>query len=168
MTKNQTLQLVDQEDVRIGMEEEARANVAEALTSFLASTYTLYMKSLFYHWNVTGPNFTGLHKLFEEQYQNLHHAGDELAERVRALGHKTPGTFHEFLKVSAIKEDETLPEDEQKMARNLMKCHEVCTREARKLFKVAEKFDDQVTMDMLVERMAFHEKAAWMLRATVE
>lgn len=168
MVTNNTLQVVDERKVHIGVSQEARAQVAEELSHFLASTYTLYMKTLFYHWNVVGPNFPGLHKMFEEQYQELHTAGDEIAERVRALGHMTPGTYREFSQLSQVKEDDKLPRESKVMVENLMKSHEACSLEARKVFKVAEDCGDEVTMDMMVDRMSFHDKTAWMLRATIE
>jgi starvation-inducible DNA-binding protein len=163
-----TLQVVDDVKVHIGVDKESRAQVASALSGLLASTYTLYMKTLFYHWNVTGPTFPGLHKMFEEQYQALHLAGDELAERVRALGHMTPGTYREFSRLSAVDEDEELPRDSRTMLDNLLASHESCSLEARSVLEVAEEHGDQVTMDMMVARMAFHDKTAWMLRATIE
>lgn len=165
---NRTLQVIDEVKVHNGVNPQARAKVAEELSVFLASTYTLYMKTLFYHWNVTGPHFPGLHRMFEEQYQALHLAGDEVAERVRALGHMTPGTYREFSKLSKVMEDDALPRDSKVMIENLMKSHEVCSLGARAVLNVAEEHNDAVTMDMMVERMAFHDKTAWMLRATIE
>lgn len=165
---NKTLKVIDELEVHNGVNTEARAKVAKELSGFLASTYTLYMKTLFYHWNVTGPQFPGLHKLFEDQYQELHLAGDELAERVRALGHMTPGTYREFSKLSRITEDDALPTKSTKMVENLMKSHEQCSLEARSVLNVAQANEDEVTVDMMVERMAFHDKTAWMLRASLE
>lgn len=169
MTKaNKTLKVIDDVKVHNGVNPHARAKVARELSGLLASTYTLYMKTLFYHWNVTGPHFPGLHKMFEEHYQALHLAGDELAERVRALGHMTPGTYREFSELSKVKEDATLPSDSKAMLQNLMKSHEACSLEARSVLNVAEECSDEVTVDMMVERMSFHDKTAWMLRATLE
>lgn len=168
MKTNKTLEVIDGMEVHIGVDDKAREKVAQELSGFLASTYTLYMKTLFYHWNVTGPTFPGLHKMFEEHYQELHLAGDELAERVRALGHMTPGTYREFSELSKVKEDDKLPRDSKVMVENLMKSHEACSLEAREVLKVAEGCGDEVTMDMMVDRMAFHDKTAWMLRATIE
>lgn len=165
---SRTLQVIDEVKVHNGVNPQARAKVAEELSVFLASTYTLYMKTLFYHWNVTGPHFPGLHRMFEEQYQALHLAGDEVAERVRALGHMTPGTYREFSNLSKVLEDDALPRESRVMVENLMKSHEVCSLEARSVLNVAEQHNDAVTMDMMVERMAFHDKTAWMLRATIE
>lgn len=165
---SKTLQVVDDVKVHIGVGAKAREQVAAELSGFLASTYTLYMKTLFYHWNVTGPTFPGLHNLFEKQYQELHSAGDELAERVRALGHMTPGTYREFVRLSKVQEDEAMPRDSNQMVENLLRSHEACSLEARSVLKTAEELDDEVTVDMMVARMAFHDKTAWMLRATIE
>ena len=150
-----------------GSGNKQRALVAHALSNFLASTYTLYQKSLFYHWNVTGPNFVGLHLLFEQHYEELHKAGDTIAVRIRALGHASPGTFSEFLSMSSVKEDSKLPVASA-MVINLIKSHEICSKEAHKVLDIAEKAQDEVTVDLMVQRMAFHDKAAWMLRAIQE
>lgn len=165
---SETLKLVDDENVDIGVKEKQRAEVAKSLSGFLASSYMLYMKTLYYHWNVTGPHFHSLHETFEAQYTDLHAAGDEIAERVRALGHFTPGTFKEYIKLSTLNEDDTLPDTPEKMVENLLKDNEACSREARKVLKVAEDAEDEVTADMMVERMAQHDEAAWMLRATLD
>ena len=166
--KSSTLKIIDTKNINIGMQEDQRAKVAEALSTFLSSTYTLYMKTLYYHWNVTGMQFTSLHELFEQQYTDLHQAGDSLAERIRALGHFTPGTFRDYLEHSAISEDSELPENAQTMVSNLLADNETCSREARNVLKVAEEAGDEVTVDMMVARMATHDDAAWMLRATLE
>jgi len=139
--------------------------VAEALSGFLASTYALYQKSLFYHWNVVGPNFVGLHSLFESQYQDLHKAGDEVAERIRALGRFAPGTLAEFASLSHVKEDKSLPENAEIMVKKLLESHELCSMQAREVLEIADEARDDVTFDLLVSRKAFHDKAAWMLRA---
>ena len=151
-----------------GIETKARARVAEALSGFLASTYSLYQKSLFYHWNVTGDNFVGLHSLFETHYEELHKAGDAIAERIRALGHFAPGTLKEFAELSDVPEDRQLPRNAHDMIVNLLKSHEICSRQARDVLHTAERCEDEVTIDMMVDRMAFHDKSAWMLRALVE
>src|SRR5690606_35875251 len=127
-----------------------------------------YLKTLYYHWNVTGPNFVGLHELFEKQYEDLHRAGDELAERVRALGHFTPGTVAEFLALSQVKDDTRLPAGPKEMVMNLLKANEHCGNEARSVLKTAEEAGDEVTVDMMVQRMTQHDKTAWMLRSILE
>jgi starvation-inducible DNA-binding protein len=162
-----TLKIVDDASVNIGMKEEKRAAVAKQLSTFLASTYTLYMKTLYYHWNVTGKQFHSLHALFGEQYEDLHEAGDALAERIRALGHFTPGTFSTYLEMSAIDEDTSLPKSAEQMVENLLKDNETCSMEARRVLATAEDAEDEVTVDMMVARMSVHEEAAWMLRATL-
>lgn len=161
------LKMTDDVSVDIGVKEAKREEVARKLAGFLATTYTLYMKTLYYHWNVTGPQFHSLHTLFEEQYNDLHTAGDEIAERIRALGHFTPGTFKAFSKMSAIEEDNELPPEATQMVKNLLEDNELLSKEARKVLKCAEEAEDEVSVDMMVERMSIHEEAAWMLRATI-
>ncbi|WP_262690204.1 Dps family protein [Kordiimonas aestuarii] len=157
----------DGQPVDGGIGEESRADVAEALGSMLASTYSLYVKSLFYHWNVTGPRFHSLHKLFEEHYQDLHEAGDDIAERIRAIGHFTPGTLKAFGALSQVEDDDELPGSAEDMLRNLKEAHGVCAGEARKVLNIAEKAGDEVTVDLMVERMRFHDEAGWMLGASL-
>lgn len=164
----QTLKHTDSVDVVVGIDEPKRQEVAKELSGFLASTYMLYLKTLYYHWNVTGPNFVGLHGLFEEHYNDLHAAGDELAERVRALGHFTPGTVKEFNKFSEIQDDDSLPKNADIMVKNLLDAHQTCSKQARSVLETAEKAGDEVTVDMMVERMTAHDKAAWMLRSIIE
>lgn len=157
-----------QEDARnVGDGPRERAETARALSHFLASTYVLYQKTLFYHWNVTGQNFVGLHSLFEQHYEELHKAGDTIAERIRALGHVSPGTFAEFLAMSSIGEDKKLP-NPAAMLHTLLKSHEKCSMEAREVLEVADKAGDEVTKDLMIRRMDVHDKAAWMLRALQE
>ena len=152
------------------MEKGSNSNTAvvKALSEFLASSYVLYQKSLFYHWNVTGPNFVGLHTLFEEQYNELHQAGDEIAERIRALGHFTPGTMREFMGHAKLKEDDRLPSKSSEMVENLMADNEVCSRVAKDVLAIAAEAGDEVTVDLMVGRMKVHDKAAWMLRSLIE
>jgi starvation-inducible DNA-binding protein len=126
------------------------------------------LKTLYYHWNVTGPNFKSLHELFEEHYENLHEAGDEIAERIRSIGYMTPGTIDEFRKLTCIKEDSQLPESWQIMVSNLVEGNETASKSAREVMKLAEKYEDEVTIDMMVARMKFHDEASWMLRSTIE
>ncbi len=157
----------DGQNTDVGIEDKMRTEVATALGSILASTYSLYVKALFYHWNVTGPQFHGLHALFEEHYENLHDAGDQLAERIRALGHFTPGTLSSFAALSVVKDDEYLPKNAEDMLKNLRVAHELCAGEARQVFDVAQRAGDEVTSDMMVERMRFHDEANWMLSASM-
>lgn len=162
-----TATIHDKRSVNIGIDENRREDVAKKLSSFLASTYVLYMKTLYYHWNVTGPHFHSLHEMFEEQYEDLHAAGDELAERIRALGSFTPGTIREYLELSSVKEDSALPRDADTMVKNLLEANEQCSCEARDTLKTAEEAEDEVTVDMMVARMTFHDKTAWMLRSVI-
>ncbi len=163
-----TVKKTDDVSPEIGMSQENRKAVAEALSGILASTYTLYMKTLYYHWNVTGPLFHSLHALFEQHYEELHAAGDAIAERIRALGHKTPGTYHAFQKLSRVKEDQTLPASAIDMVNNLLEANEICTVHARDVLKIAEDNKDEVSLDAMVGRMSTHDEAAWMLRAITE
>jgi starvation-inducible DNA-binding protein len=165
---SQTLRIVDQENVNIGLTEENRGEIAEKITPFLASTYVLYMKTLYYHWNVTGPTFHSLHEMFEEQYTVLQAAGDQLAERIRALGYRAPGRFQEFLTLSAVNEDADLPETPEAMLRNLFEDNQTCARQAADAIMIAESCEDYVTHDLLIERKAYHDKVSWMLRANLE
>lgn len=143
------------------------SQVVFALSEVLGTTYVLYQRSLFYHWNVKGPHFYGLHKLFEEYYEALHQAGDVLAERLRAMGAVSPGTLRDFLNLSAIGEDREMPATPELMVSNLVSAHEVCGQKANETHDLAEKANDPVTMDLMIKRMAFHDKAAWMLRSII-
>ncbi len=151
--------------VEIGVGAQEREQVAKALSGFLASTYTLYLKTQNFHWNVTGEHFVSLHSLFEEQYTELRDAIDELAERIRALGHVSPGSFREFTALSVIEEEEVQPVDAMAMVKALLHNHEQASQEARKVLEVAEAVSDEVTVDMMIERMTIHDKTAWMLRS---
>nr|WP_293340099.1 Dps family protein [Parvibaculum sp.] len=153
--------------VDTGIAANDRNDIAEGLSRVLADTYTLYLKTHQYHWNVTGPQFRSLHLMFEEQYRELWAATDEIAERIRALGEFAPGTYAEFTKLSSIQEDNTVPSSDQ-MVKNLVKGHEQVVKTARDLFKVADEAGDEVTADLMVQRMQASEKTAWMLRSTVE
>jgi starvation-inducible DNA-binding protein len=162
------LSITDEIGVDIGLGINERTKVAEALSTMLASSYMLYVKTLNYHWNVTGLQFISLHELFDNQYNELNKSNDVLAERVRALGHFTPGTIREFLKLSVIQDDESLPDSSEIMVKNLLQAHETCSVLARKVLKVAQQAEDEVTVDMMINRMTYHDKTAWMLRSTLE
>jgi starvation-inducible DNA-binding protein len=150
--------------VDTGIAARDRNEIAEGLSRVLADTYTLYLKTHNYHWNVTGPQFRTLHLMFEEQYRELWTATDEIAERIRALGEYAPGTYGEFGKLSSLQEDNGVPSAEQ-MVKNLVKGHEQVVKTARDLFKQADEADDEVTADLMVQRMQASEKTAWMLRS---
>jgi len=153
--------------VDTGIAAKDRNEIAEGLSRVLADTYTLYLKTHNYHWNVTGPQFRTLHLMFEEQYRELWAATDEIAERIRALGEFAPGTYAEFGKLSTLQEDNGVPGADQ-MVKNLVKGHEQVVKTARDLFKQASDADDEVTADLMVQRMQVSEKTAWMLRSLAE
>lgn len=159
------LKYKDAKRVETGIEGGERLAAAESMGKVLASSYVLYLKTQYYHWNVVGANFVQLHNLFEDQYKDLALAIDDIAERIRALGLTAPGTFKEFSRLSRISEDKTLPIEWDKMVRNLIENHEILTIECRDVINEAKMVEDEVTIDMLTQRMAFHEKAAWMLRS---
>jgi starvation-inducible DNA-binding protein len=153
--------------IDIGIPEKERRAIAEGLSRLLADTYTLYLKTHNFHWNVTGPMFSTLHALFEEEYTELATAVDEIAERIRALGMPAPGSYQQFLKLSSIKEETGVP-DATEMIRQLVLGQEAVARTARGVFPLAEKANDQPTADLLTQRLQVHEKNAWMLRSLLE
>lgn len=153
--------------IDIGISEKHRASIAGGLNKVLADTYTLYLKTHNFHWNVTGPMFRTLHLMFEEQYNELWTATDAIAERIRSLGAHAPGTYREFSKLTSIEEAEGVPSAED-MIRQLVSGHEAVVRTARKLFPVADKAADEATADLLTQRIQIHEKTAWMLRSLLE
>lgn len=147
------------------LDPQHNAKVAEALNKFLASSYMLYQKSLYYHWNVTGEQFVSLHQLFMQHYTELQTAIDDIAERIRSIGHQTPGTLADFIRLSSLSEDKSLPSEAQNMVKNLLKDHETCAQQAKGALALAQEAGDEVTTDLMVQRMTVHEKTAWMLRA---
>lgn len=164
-TKNKTMA---NDDVNIGIGANARKEVASCLGQLLAGTYILQLKTQYYHWNVTGPHFAGLHTLFGAQYDAIALAVDEVAERIRSLGHTTPGTFREFASTSVIKEDKNLPEDWQEMVSNLADDNEAVARNAKDWLGRVQKAGDEGSADLLIRRIQEHEKAAWMLRSHLQ
>ena len=153
--------------VDTGIAQGDRNAIADGLGRVLADTYTLYLKTHNYHWNVTGPQFRALHLMFEEQYRELWAATDEIAERIRALGYFAPGTYAEYAKLTSIQEDNGVPSADQMVA-NLVKGHETVVNTARDLFQLADEAKDEVTADLMVQRMNASEKTAWMLRSMIE
>ena len=151
-------------DIDIGIPEADRKQIAAGLSELLADSYTLYLKTHNYHWNVTGPMFQTLHLLFETQYTELATAVDEIAERIRALGEPAPGSYQAFAKLTSIKEETGLPNAEE-MIKQLVLGQEAVARTARKTVDVADKAKDEPTLDLLTQRMQIHEKNAWMLRS---
>ena len=153
--------------IDIGIDEQARKDIAEGLARVLADTYTLYLKTHNFHWNVTGPMFNTLHLMFEQQYNELWTATDEIAERIRALGHPAPGSYSQFANLSTVKEETGVPKAED-MIRQLVEGHEAVARTARSIFPTAEEASDEPTADLLTQRLQIHEKTAWMLRSLLE
>lgn len=154
-------------EVNIGISKKSRKQIADGLNRVLADTFTLYLKSHNYHWNVTGPMFRTLHTMFEEQYTELWQANDEIAERIRSLGFRAPGSYSEFAKLSSVQEALKSPSAEEMVA-DLVTGHETVARTARKAFPHADKGHDEATADLLTRRLDVHEKTAWMLRSLLE
>lgn len=152
--------------INIGINEEQRKAIADGLSVLLADSYTLYLKTHNYHWNVTGPMFQTLHTLFETQYTELAVAVDDIAERIRALGEFAPGSYKEYAKLTSIKEADGIPSAEE-MIKDLVKGQEAIAKTARSIVPVADEASDEVTLDLLTQRMTVHEKTAWMLRSLV-
>lgn len=151
----------------IGIKEQDRKNIAQGLSHLLADTYTLYLKTHYFHWNVTGPMFNTLHLMFETQYTELALAVDLVAERIRSLDVYAPGTYRDFAKLTSIKETESVPKA-QDMIKELVAGHEAVCRTARSVFPAAEAASDEATADLLTQRLQLHEKTAWMLRSLLE
>jgi starvation-inducible DNA-binding protein len=154
-------------EVNIGIDAKQREKIAHGLSRLLADTYTLYLKTHNFHWNVTGPMFNTLHLMFETQYDELALAVDLIAERIRALGLPAPGSYREFTKLTTIPESEGSP-DALDMVRQLAEGQEAVVRTARSVFPDADAANDQPTADLLTQRMQVHEKNAWMLRSLLE
>lgn len=153
--------------IDIGIKDQDRAAIAQGLSKLLADSYTLYLKTHNFHWNVTGPMFNTLHLMFETQYTELATAVDLIAERIRALGHPAPGSYAEFARLSSIKDAQGVPKAED-MIRELVEGQEAVVRTARAAFPIVEKASDEPSADLLTQRMQMHEKNAWMLRSMLE
>ncbi len=154
-------------NIDIGIAEADRKKIADGLSHLLADTYSLYLKTHNFHWNVTGPMFQTLHVMFETQYDELAIAVDLIAERIRALDFPAPGTYADFQRLSAISETEGVPKATD-MIRELVQGQETVVRTARSIFPAAEKAHDEATADLLTQRIQLHEKTAWMLRSLLE
>ena len=152
--------------IDIGIAEQDRTAIAAGLSRLLADSYTLYLKTHNYHWNVTGPMFNTLHLMFEQQYTELALAVDLIAERIRALGFPAPGSYKAYAALTSIEEETGTPSAEE-MIRQLVKGQEAVVRTARAVFPTAEAANDEPTADLLTQRMQIHEKNAWMLRSLV-
>ena len=151
-------------EINLGIEKEDREQIAAGLSKLLADSYTLYLKTHNYHWNVTGPMFNTLHVMFEQHYTELATAVDEIAERIRALGVKAPGTYREFAALTSI-DEASGNESAEDMIRQLVVGQEAVVRTAREVFPAADAANDEPTADLLTQRMQIHEKNAWMLRS---
>jgi starvation-inducible DNA-binding protein len=152
-------------EVNTGIEPGARKEIAGDLSRLLADTYTLYLRTHGYHWNVSGPMFNSLHLMFEQQYMDLRDAADAIAERIRALGYPAPASYREYAELSSIADDAEMPEA-MEMVRRLVTGHEATIRTARTAVAAAEAGGDVATADLVTARIEIHEKTAWMLRAT--
>lgn len=153
--------------IDIGIPEAERLAVAEGLKKLLADTYTLYLKTHGYHWNVTGPMFQTLHAMFMIQYTELWNAVDLIAERIRSIGVMAPVGYSAFAGLTEVKEDAEVPAATD-MVRNLVTAHETVIKTSRSLLPIAEKAGDEVTMDLVTQRLQIHEKTAWMLRSLLD
>ncbi|MFN8847873.1 MAG: Dps family protein [Bdellovibrionales bacterium] len=151
-------------ELNIGIGKKERKEISEGLSKLLADSYTLYLKTHNFHWNVEGPMFNTLHQMFMDQYTELWNALDLIAERIRALGHYAPGTYKQFVKLSSIEESDKVPKA-QEMIKQLLQGHEVVARTARNVIEAAEAGNDEATLDLLTQRIQLHEKTAWMLRS---
>ena len=154
--------------INIGIASEDRAAIAGALSRLLADTYTLYLTTHNFHWNVTGPMFNTLHQMFMTQYTELWNAVDPIAERIRSLGHPAPGSYAQFGALASIQDAPATPPKALEMVRILVEGHEAVARTARGVFPLAEAAGDEPTADLLTQRLTVHEQAAWMLRSLLE
>ena len=156
--------------IDIGLSEKDRRRIADGLSAFLADSYTLYLKTHNFHWNVTGPMFNSLHAMFMAQYTEQWTALDEIAERIRALGFNAPGSYREFVNLTSIPEEPGLTDsaDWREMVRQLVVGNEAVCRTARKVLDIADDADDAPTEDLLTQRLQTHEKYAWMLRSLLQ
>jgi starvation-inducible DNA-binding protein len=154
--------------INIGISEKDRAAIAQGLSRLLADTYTLYLTTHNFHWNVTGPMFNTLHLMFMTQYTELWAAVDPVAERIRSLGHTAPGSYAQFSKLASLPDVPETPPKALEMVRILVQGHEAVARTARELFPVADNASDEPTADLLTQRLTMHEQTAWMLRSLLE
>ena len=167
-TKSAALSGASAPAINIGISDKDRAAIAKGLSRLLADTYTLYLTTHNFHWNVTGPMFNTLHAMFMTQYTELWNAVDPVAERIRSLGHKAPGSYAQFGQLTTLPDAPTEPPSALEMVRILVKGHEAVARTARELFPVADKASDEPTADLLTQRLTVHEQTAWMLRSLLE
>ena len=154
--------------INIGISDKDRSQIAAGLNKLLADTYTLYLSTHNFHWNVTGPMFNTLHQMFMLQYTELWNAVDPIAERVRALGHFAQGSYAQMGKLTSLDDVPETPPKAMQMVKILVQGHEAVARTARELFPLVEKASDEPTADLLTQRLTVHEQAAWMLRSLLE
>jgi starvation-inducible DNA-binding protein len=154
--------------INIGIGDKDRASIAIGLSKLLADTYTLYLTTHNFHWNVTGPMFNSLHAMFMAQYTELWNAVDPIAERIRALGHAAPGSYKAYGKLASVPDAPETPPSAMEMVRILKEGHEAVARTARAVFPLADKAGDEPTADVLTQRLTVHEQTAWMLRSLLE
>lgn len=154
--------------INIGISDKDRGAIAAGLSRLLADTYTLYLTTHNFHWNVSGPMFNSLHAMFMAQYTELWNAVDPIAERIRSLGHVAPGSYAQFGELSSLKDAPATPPKAMEMVRILMEGHEAVARTARSIFPLADKAGDEPTADLLTQRLTVHEQTAWMLRSLLE
>jgi starvation-inducible DNA-binding protein len=154
--------------INIGISEADRAAIVAGLSRLMADTYTLYLTTHNFHWNVTGPMFNTLHTMFMQQYTELWNAVDPIAERIRSLGHPAPGSYAQFAKTTTLRDAPEVPPRALEMVAILVEGHEAVARTAREIFPAADKAGDEPTADLLTQRLAIHEQSAWMLRSLLE
>jgi starvation-inducible DNA-binding protein len=152
------------QDINIGLEQTVRQQISQRLGLILADTYVLYIKTQNFHWNIVDPRFYSLHQFLEKQYEELAEAVDELAERIRMLGEKSPATLKQFLEMTSLKESDSSLNSDQ-MLKQLLQDHETLIQHIRKQIADSSDLGDEGTADLLIQRLRFHEKTAWMLRA---
>jgi len=158
---------IDSETIHIGISPADRESASAALSNLLADTYSLYLQTHNFHWNVEGPMFNTLHLMFETQYNELWLAVDTIAERIRSLGFPAPGTYSQLARLTSIEEVDGVP-DAMDMVSYLVKGHEAVTRTARIAFQITDRAGDESSSDMLTQRLQIHEKTAWMLRSLLK
>jgi starvation-inducible DNA-binding protein len=154
--------------INIGINDKDRAAIANGLSKLLADTYTLYLTTHNFHWNVTGPMFNSLHAMFMTQYTELWTAVDPVAERIRSLGHPAPGSYAQFSQLSTVPDAPASPPKAMEMVRILVEGHEAVARTARAIYPLVDKAGDEPTADLLTQRLTVHEQTAWMLRSILE
>ncbi len=167
MSDIKTLNGTEKMDINIGISDDHRKKIAEGLSRVLADSYMVYLKTHNYHWNVTGQLFHSLHEMFEGQYTELAEAIDVIAERIRSIGYRAPGSFREFIEITSIEEDTDQP-DALEMVRRLAVDNEAILRTAREVLPACEEAGDEATIDLITERLDVHSKTAWMLRSHLE